>query len=233
MSDDEPRKPQPWTYLVGGLVAGMFVIDLLRPRTRREREQEQERRRKGAAEKAERDRRRAIERAFDVLIFRFWLPGEEGRRLLDAQTLRLIPIADPYPDTVVTPGVPRNGWTLASAAAGLTLEVSWIVQDGWLTLTPIIEGTRTASIEFTKLWETPLFVTESDRWDLLGKAARLLVGRLTGTLQVRRTDWRQFQLVIWEDHLRAHPDIAQAIGWTGAGPYRQLQRGLWNTNPFK
>ncbi len=222
--DGDGNRPN-WTYWVGGLAAAMSVIRMLKPETERERAEDRANERRASKIRAERERLWAQEAARNKLGDDFWLLGAEGRKRLDAQTLTSIPIANPYSDVVAGKGT-NSTQKLSSAQAGLELEVRWIVQDNNLTIWQ--DGLRLFDFENDLNYPNRSYFIESDELPLLRKVARLLAGHYVGTLRVRRTDWRKFQVRIWEDYLRSRPDVAAQIGWTGSPPYPELSRGLRN-----
>lgn len=225
-SDSRDGDAPKWTYWVGGLVAAMFIIDMIQPKAERESERDRAERVRAAAIKAEHDRFRVQEAARAKLGYQFWLPGAEGRKRLDAQTITSIPIANPYSDVVAGKATGPSTLKLSSAQAGLELDVRWIVQDNSMTIRQ--DGLPLFEFENDLNYPLQSYFVESDNLPLLRKVARLLAGHYVGTIQVRRTDWRLFQVRIWEDYLRSHPDIAAQIGWTGSAPYPELNRGLQN-----
>jgi len=221
----DPRRPGErspnWVYWIGGLVFAMYVADQFRPKTASERAQERESSAQREAEQAQAKREMMQEQAANGWGYDFWLPGAEGRRLLDAATLTRIPIEDPYPDAQ------RKASSVSSEQAGVTLGIWQPYEEarGWLTLYRGDE--KLVGFEFDRTIGAPMeYMVISDDLPRLKVVARLFASAGSGTLFVRRTDWPKAQLRIWEAYLRRHPDVAEEIGWTGSGPYRYLDRGL-------
>lgn len=228
-SQNGNNRSSRWDYWIGGLVAAMFITDFVRPRTAREKREERASNERAEAAIAQKARVNAQARAREEFEYQFWLPGAEGRKRLDAQTITTIPIENPYPDIVKGSGQFPSETRLSSAQAGLGLDVSWTAQESRLTIRK--NGTLLFEFEDDAAYPDRKSIVESDDLPLLRKIARLLVGYIPGSLQVRRTDWRLFQDRIWNEYLQSHPELVTKFGLTGPPPYPVESRGLRNFAP--
>ena len=154
--------------------------------------------------------------------------GAEGRRLLDAATITTIPVGEPFPDA--PPKDPRvyversSSVSSASANGGLTLSLD--PRDGM----GHISFQQGISVRFAQTFghhpyrDAKYLHLEGDDLEMFEVIARLLasLGRGFEGIRVRRSDWQSVREQLWESHLASEPALAEAIGWTGSGPYNYL-----------
>ena len=217
-SSGNSEAKQKLALLVGAVfVTAGFVRRAVRKPTAEDLERLAESRARDDEQSAQRlDEQKRAARARHLGL-EYFEDGAEGRRLLDAETVTMIPIEAPFPDAQCS----HYGSTVSSAQANAELSLDLDPRNGMGTVRLNVDRRTRFQQTFGHhpYKDADHLHLEGDDLEMFQLIARLLASMTRGFvgIHLRRTGWQRVREKIWVEYLNRNPAVAKEVGWPGSG----------------